>query len=321
MTRNRTDDVPIPTGNGDTVVAPPGRGFGYWAGGPSAVATRDEIYLAYRLRRPVDAGRGYAVVVARSRNGLDFEPLVTLEKEAFGTASFERPALVMRPDGKWRLYMSCSTPNSFHWWIDAVDADSPDGFRAENRVTVMPGDAQTAVKDPVVTHRNGTWDAWVCCHPLDDEQNTDRMVSRYASSIDGLTWTWGPVALAGRQGEWDARGVRISAVLMDRSPFVAYYDGRATAAENWGERTGLANADDDVVFAPLGHTPVGVSREGAGTLRYVSVVPWSSGYRLYYEASRADGAHEIRTELWLPGPAPGDGAREIAHVDRGALTW
>ena len=80
MTSTDGARIPIPRGDGETVVAPPGSGPGFWAGGPSAVATADGIYLAYRLRRPVDAGRGYAMVVARSDDGLAFTPLVTLDE-------------------------------------------------------------------------------------------------------------------------------------------------------------------------------------------------------------------------------------------------
>ncbi|MGV9380289.1 hypothetical protein ACWDRB_31020 [Nonomuraea sp. NPDC003707] len=48
-------------------VEPPVAGEGHWAGAPSAVAADGLIYLAYRLRRPVGQGRGYAVVVAARR--------------------------------------------------------------------------------------------------------------------------------------------------------------------------------------------------------------------------------------------------------------
>jgi hypothetical protein len=95
---------PIPRAdNGITVIDAPGSGPGYWAGGPSAVSTDDGIYLAYRLRRPVGEGRGFAIVVARSTDGERFETVLQLDKDAFGAESLERPALAITPEGTWRL--------------------------------------------------------------------------------------------------------------------------------------------------------------------------------------------------------------------------
>src|SRR3712207_7125799 len=45
-------------------------------------------------------------------------------------------------------------------------------------------------------------------HPLDDADATDRMTTEHATSPDGVTWQWRGTALAGREGGWDARGVR-----------------------------------------------------------------------------------------------------------------
>lgn len=287
-----------------TAVAAPGDGPGHWAGAPSATWVDGVYYLAYRLRRPVGDGRGYAVVVARSDDGVRFEPLTVLERQQFGAASLERPALVPKPDGGWRLYLSCATPGSAHWWIEALDAADPAGFDATDRMTVLPGDDSTGVKDPVVRCDGGRWQMWVCCHPLDVPDATDRMHSRHATSDDGVTWTWGQVVLSGRPGSWDQRGARITSVGTGPTPF-AFYDGRASAAENWEERTGLAVAAEDGVFRAIDDRPAAVSPHASGALRYLSIVELpDGGCRLYYEAARPDGAHEVRTELVAPPPPP-----------------
>src|SRR5262249_2940416 len=122
------------------VVEAPGSGPGYWAGGPSAVHVDGAIYLAYRLRRPVGDGRGYVNVIARSEDGERFETILELHKDDFDTDSLERPALVACPDGAWRVFVSCGTPGTLHWRIEAIDADDPAGFDPHRRTTVLPGD-------------------------------------------------------------------------------------------------------------------------------------------------------------------------------------
>jgi hypothetical protein len=292
-----------------TVVEPPEAGPGWWAGAPSALLVDGVVYLAYRLRRPVGHGRGYANVLARSFDGVRFEPVLVLGKDRFGAESLERPALAVTPDGRWRLYISCATPGTKHWRVDLLEAATPEGLAAATATTVLPGDAATGVKDPVIVHARGRWHQWASCHPLAVPEHADRMVTCYATSNDGISWHWHGTVLAGRQGRWDARGTRISSVLLDGPEAIAYYDGRASAAENWEERTGLAiesNPGQDGrygEFAAWGDQPVAVSPHRAGGLRYVSVVPAGDGlHRLYYEGTRADGAHELRTEV-VPAPA------------------
>jgi hypothetical protein len=281
-----------PSDETDVAIAPPGDGVGYWAGGPSAV-WRDGVYwLAYRLRRPVDKGRGYANVVARSDDGIHFETVHTVTSDQFESASLERPALVPLADGGWRLYVSCSTWQSKHWWVEAIDL--ADGART----VVLPGDAATAWKDVVVARDGDDWRMWACRHPLDDgDDEADRMTSWYATSVDGLKWTFSGAALAPTPESWDARGTRITSVVGSGDSWTAFYDGRASSMENWHERTGIAVGTSAESFAATGGpTPVG------HTARYLSFAELPDGYRLYWEASRLDGAHELRT-AYVPRPA------------------
>ena len=47
-----------------------------------------------------------------------------------------------------------------------------------------------------------------------------------------------------------------------------------------------------------GTAPAASSPHAGGGLRYVCAVPLPGGlWRLYYEATREDGAHELRTEV------------------------
>jgi hypothetical protein len=279
-------------------VSPPGDGPGYWAGGPSAVLGDDGIYLAYRMRRPIGAGRGYAVRVARSADGVRFDTLLTMTREQFEADSLERPALVRAADGTWRLYLSCATPGTKHWRVEVLQATEPAGFDVRGRMVVLPGDSKTGVKDPVIRRLNGHWELWASCHPLADPDEADQMDTRYATSADGLDWTWHGTALAGRPGTWDSRGTRVSAVCRSGDTITAFYDGRASAEENFEERTGIATGTDPAALSAIGTDPAAESSHGGGGLRYLDVLPLPDGrHRLYYELTRADGAHELRTEL------------------------
>jgi hypothetical protein len=123
-------------------------------------------------------------------------------------------------------------------------------------------------------------------------------VTEYATSTDGLEWTWQGTALAGRPGYWDSRGTRVTAVVPDGEAVVAFYDGRASAAQNYEERTGVAAGAGPTSLLALGADPAAESPYAGRGLRYLDVLALpGGGRRLYYEMARPDGAHELRTEL------------------------
>jgi hypothetical protein len=309
-------------------IAAPGTGPGFWAGGPSAVAADDGFYLACRLRRPLGRGRGYAVAIAYSRDGVHFgDPIAVIGKEQMDTESLERPELVQLPDGRWRLYLSCATTGTRHWRVEAAEAAHPSEFDVRQRVMVLPGDPRKrAVKDPVIQFHGGQWHMWVTVHPLADPDETDQMTTEYATSPDGIAWTWQGTALSGRPGEWDSRGTRVTAVRWDADTgtgtaasaggvgvgvgsgarsgarsVTAYYDGRASAAENYEERTGVAvGAEPAALLATSapGDGPAACSPYSTGCLRYLDLVDLPEGKtRLYYELAQPDGSHALVTEL------------------------
>ncbi len=120
------------------------------------------------------------------------------------------------------------------------------------------------------------------------------MTTWYATSRDGLGWKSTTEVLRGTPGSWDARGTRVTAVSR-RDPLTVLYDGRSSAAANWFETTGLARHEDGRLRT-VGDGPVAVSPYADGALRYVTAVDLRRRpARFYFEAARADGAHDLRT--------------------------
>jgi hypothetical protein len=260
-------------------------GAGNWIGAASAFIHGGYIYLAYRDRHPVDKGRGNRAYVARSpiSDGIHFDTLCTIDKGDVDAESLERPALDVTPDGNWDLYLSCATFNSKHWRIERLRAGRPQDFAARTRRTIFPGSASFGIKDPVLV-RGRDLRIWATLHPLTEgDENADQMISVEAYS--------GETVMAPEPGTWYGRGTRITAVVGE----YAYFDGRASAAENYEERTGIAkwNGSRYIPVAGPASSPF-----GGGALRYVSAIGLPTGrLRLYYESATKYGSHELRTEL------------------------
>jgi hypothetical protein len=277
--------LPLPRWENSQPVLHAVHGAGNWIGAASALVHDDYIYLAYRDRHPVEQGRGNRAYVARSPidNGVHFDTLCAIDKADMDAESLERPALDVTPAGGWDLYLSCATFNSKHWRIERLRARQPEDFSPRTRETVFPGSAAFGIKDPVLV-RDHELHIWATLHPLTEgDENADRMISVVADSCKTV--------MAPEPGTWYSRGTRITAVVGE----YAYFDGRASAAENFEERTGIARWDGSRYVPEAG--PVS-SPFGGGALRYVSVITLPDGaQRLYYESATQYSSHELRTEL------------------------
>jgi hypothetical protein len=264
-------------------------GPGNWIGAASALVHDGYIYLAYRDRHPVDKGRGNRAYVARSPidDGVHFDTLCAIDKADMDAESLERPALDVTPDGDWHLYLSCATFNSKHWRIERLRASRPQDFRATTREIGFPGSAEFGIKDPVLLRDHDRGDdlrIWATLHPLTEgDENADQMMSVDAFTCERV--------MVPEPGTWYSRGMRITAVLGEH----AYFDGRASAAQNFEERTGIAKWDGLRYIAEAGPAS---SPFGGGALRYVSVITLPGGaLRMYYESATEYGSHELRTEV------------------------
>src|SRR5258707_10533261 len=274
----------LPRWENSQLVLHAAHGTGNWIGAASALIHGDYIYLAYRDRHPVDKGRGNRAYVARSpiNNGIHFDTLCVIDKEDMDAESLERPAVDVTPEGDWDLCLSCATFNSKHWRIEKLRARRPQDFNARTREKVFPGSAEFGIKDPVLV-RGKELRIFATVHPLTEgDENADQM-----TSVDAYS---GESVMMPEPGTWYDRGTRITSIVGE----YAYFDGRASAEENFEERTGIARWNGSRYIAVAGPAS---SPFGGGALRYVSAIELPAGLRLYYESATKYGSHELCTEL------------------------
>jgi predicted GH43/DUF377 family glycosyl hydrolase len=301
---------------GITIIEPLGHGHGYWAGAPSAIydAETRRFYLYYRLRVPRELGRGIECRIAESAGGVHFSTIWSARKDEFPTDSMERAALVKRPGAGWLLYLSYVDPATAKWRIDVVEARHPSEFRlaARQKVFVAEDCDAEGVKDPYVAVFGGLYYmlASYATHPAGNvsEQEKHGTADIYATgkttsntglaiSSDGLHWRWLGDCFAPRAGTeaWDAYAARIGTLVYLPPVWTAFYDGSASVAENYEERTGLAVSFDLRRFERVSEAaPVLTSPYASGSLRYLDAVQLERELFYYYEYARADGSHELR---------------------------
>jgi len=297
---------------------PLGSGNGWWVGAPGAFydPTDEAFYLSYRYRRPrgVEPDRGGETRLARSTDGIEFHDVCTLTKDQFDSTSIERCAINRAADGTWLYYVSYVDGADSRWRIDLIEAASPDAFDPATRTTLFtaPPLGLEGVKDPWVLRVGPVWYMLISyatapvraaaadeMHGTADVYNTGliKSASALATSLDGRTWHWqGSILEPPDQGTWDCYAARLGCMVPHAGGWLGLYDGSASVAENYEERTGLALSGDLFAWRSLSPDgPAMVSPHATGALRYIDSVVSATGERFFYfEATRADGSHDLR---------------------------
>ena len=148
---------------GNVVAEPPGAGYGFWAGAPSAVYDPGSnlFYCYHRLRWPLgDKRGGVCRIVASSDPSASpaaWRTVWEATREQFGANSIERASLIRDPfSQEWRLYICSETAQPYDrnpatWRIDLLQAASVETLDPRRRRIVMDAAMYgfSHVKDPV----------------------------------------------------------------------------------------------------------------------------------------------------------------------------
>ncbi len=311
--------APLPSwdpGRGVVVREPERAGPGYWAGCPGILyePDRQRFLLSYRQRRPRGTApdRGWRCALAASSDGVRFDDIWEIRKGELGTASMERFCLIPAPGGGYRLYISYVDPADNRWRIDVLEAADPASFavRSARPALTAAGTGTEGVKDPYVLRigpvtylfasfaaaRAFTAEERQRAHSTGDIYNAGMTThpTGLATSLDGATFHWhGPVLDVGES--WDAYQARLTCVVPLGAGYVGFYDGSASAGENYEERCGIATSGDMWHWQRLSpQRPWIVSPHGSGAIRYLDALVVNRQWWIYYETARADGAHDLR---------------------------
>ena len=274
----------------------------WWAGAPSVVRTDDgTFYLAARMREGVSPRglRGYEIRILRSRDGIHFEPIHSIGREAAAVKGFERPALVRDPfTKKFRLYGCCASDSG--WMILKFDdATAPEHFIAQSAQPVIAADvishelAQVqGYKDPYVAYLRGQWHLWAIGY--------DRVERTYHfTSQDGENWVPAPDCPWFDNAGWHNFYTRPACILPLSIGYLFVYEGSNLSWHDpvYNIATGLAyTLDLSHVIDLTPNEPLLKSTTPGDyhSWRYSHWLHVGDKILVYCEAARPNNTNEIR---------------------------
>ncbi|HPO13790.1 MAG TPA: hypothetical protein PLI09_10125 [Candidatus Hydrogenedentes bacterium] len=290
-----------------TVLEPDRDAPDWWAGAPSVVRAPDgAFYMAARMREALSppGQRGFEIRLLHSSDGIHFEQIHTITREAAGLKGFERPALVVDPNtARFRLY-GC-TPTEKGWAIIRFDdADDPAHINPANVRTILEPPAPHGLlltpgyKDPFILQAEGKWHMYVI--------GIDRVERvHHFTSEDGDRWTADPRNPIFDNGGWHNFYTRPSCVLPMSLGYLFVYGGSNSTWHdpNYNIATGLAYTLDLSTITDL--TPqepflISTTPGRCQTWRYSHWLKVDNGINVYAECARPNGSNEIRL-FHIPG--------------------
>lgn len=299
------DLTPFDPAMGTVVAEPLGGGYGYWAGGHKVSYDPDAGFvLFYRLRTPLEHGRGGHCRVATSDDGFEFSDVWEATKQDLAAGSIEVGHCLRHDDGEWRLYLSYERAGQPGYWrIDVVSGPSPADLDTQGRRTVLdPTNFGVGfIKDPFVVRTPGRgYRLYATVNPRLGPLAEGPVVSTnaqeetvLAESSDGLYFpTIEYVFEPALDGSWHGQRARLNGLVEVEGGFVGTFDGSRTAYDNYEERCGLVTSADGRSFER-----VATNGPWVPGVRYV--YPLAVGNRVfwYYEYTRPDGSHDLRVSV------------------------
>jgi hypothetical protein len=293
---------------------PVGKENGYWAGAPGVYHAADEgaWYLTYRIRRPrrVEPDRGGEARIARSTDLDRWEDIWSVTKDKFNSASIERCALRKGADGQWRYFASFVDPVDGRWCVSLLKAGEVSNLDPAKATPIFKAAplGLEGIKDPWIFEQAGVFHMILSVavatpktsgesHSTLDIFNTGECVSAtgLATSSNLDKWEWHGVVFRPGSSGWDKYCRRINSIVPLKGKYLGFYDGSASHAENYEEKTGLAVSSDLRQWNSITpNGPIFTSPHASTSLRYLDAQPHGADVRLFYEFARGDGAHDLR---------------------------
>lgn len=292
---------------GHVIREPLGAGYGYWAGGHKVThdPATGRFVLFYRLRSPLEHGRGGVARIAVSDDGVDFDDVWEVEKRQVVARSIEAGHCVRHDADEWRLYLSYEVDGPLPYWrVDVLRGPSPDALDVQSRRTVLlPYDyGLRTIKDPwIVRGEAGAYRAYASADAVDRARREGPVLHAraldatiLAESDDGLVFpSVRYVYTAPADESWHGRRGRVNCLFPFDGGWAGTFDGGRTHYDNFEEWCGLVTSPDGIDVRRV-HTDGPWVRSPHGSVRYVYGLRVGQELFWYYEHARADGSHDLR---------------------------